>query len=110
VSEADVIEPYAWLVNDFKERVFRAPQPQVRKVEVTKALGLTTPVAPHLGDIIQGYLGGDIDDIKAELVKLSDAFSSDLDSAIEKARAAGADVSRADWAFPDWVRGEDYTY
>ena len=110
VAEADVIEPYAWLVDDFKERVFRAPQPQVRKVEVTQALGLTTPVAPHLGDIIQGYLGGDISDLRGELVKLSDSFSRDLDSAIEKANAEGADVSRADWEFSDWQRGEDYTY
>jgi maltose-binding protein MalE len=110
VAEADVIEPYATLIEDFKERVFRAPQAQVRNVEVSKALALTTPVAPHLGDIIQGYLGGQIDDLQGELTKLSDAFSRDLDSAIEQANAGGANVSREDFAFPDWKRGEDYTY
>ncbi|UFU06573.1 ABC transporter substrate-binding protein [Ruania halotolerans] len=110
VAEADVIEPYAWLIEDFKERVFRAPQPQVRKVEVTEVLSRTTPVAPHLGDIIQGYLGGDVTDLQGELVKLSDAFSADLDSAIESASADGVEVSRDDWAFPDWQRGTDYTY
>ena len=47
---------------------------------------------------------------RAELVKLSDSFSRDLDSAIERASAEGADVSRSDWEFPDWQRGEDYTY
>jgi ABC-type glycerol-3-phosphate transport system substrate-binding protein len=110
VADADVIEPYATLIEDFKKRVFRAPQAQVRNVEVTKALALTTPVAPHLGDLIQGYLGGQISDLKGELVKLSDTFSRDLDSAIQQASSAGANVSRDDFAFPDWKRGEDYTY
>ena len=110
VAQADVIEPYADLIADFKERVFRAPQAQVRNVEVSKALALVTPVAPHLGDIIQGYLGGQISDLRGELVKLSDAFSRDLDSAIEQASTAGAKVSREDFAFPDWKRGQDYTY
>jgi multiple sugar transport system substrate-binding protein len=110
VAKADVIEPYAALIADFKKRVFRAPQPQVRNVEVSKALALTTPITPHMGDLIQGYLGGNITNLKSELVKLSDNFSRDLDSAIAKAKAAGADVSRADFEFSDWKRGEDYTY
>ncbi|WP_159618868.1 ABC transporter substrate-binding protein [Ruania rhizosphaerae] len=110
VAEADVIDPYAWLIEDFKERVFRAPEPEVRNVAATEALARTTPIAPHLGDIIQGYLGGDISDLQGELVKLSDAFNSDLDSAIESAAAEGFEVSRDDWAFSDWERGTDYTY
>jgi len=110
VAKADVIEPYRTLIADFKKRVFRAPQPQVRKAEVSKALALTTPIAPHLGDLIQGYLGGNITNLKGELVKLSDKFSRDLDSAIKKANAKGADVSRADFEFSDWKRGKDYTY
>ena len=73
-------------------------------------VAMTTPVSPHLGDIIQGYLGGQVSDLRGELTKLSDAFSRDLDTAIEEASAAGANVSRDDWAFPDWERGQDYTY
>jgi len=110
VADADVIEPYAWLAEDFKRRVFRAPQPQVRRIEVTEALAHVTPVSPHLGDIVQGYLGGDVSDLHAELVRLNDAFSADLDAAIDRANADGADVSRADFEFPDWERGVEYTY
>ncbi|MFC7404174.1 ABC transporter substrate-binding protein [Georgenia alba] len=110
VAQAEVIEPYAWLAQDFKNRVFRAPEPEVRNVAVTEALANSMPVAPHLGDIVQGYLGGDVDDLHTELVRLNDIFDRDLDAAIAKANGAGADVSRADWEFPDWVRGEDYTY
>jgi maltose-binding protein MalE len=110
VAEADVIDAYAWLVEDFKKRVFRAPQPQVRKIEVTEVQARQTPPSTDLGAIVQGYLGGDITDVRAELVKLSDAFSAALDAAIDDAVADGIDVSRADWEFPDWQRGTDYTY
>lgn len=81
-----------------------------RKAEVSKALALTTPIAPRLGDLIQGSLGGNITNLKGELVKLNDKFSRDLDSAIKKANAKGADVSRADFESSDWKRGKDYTY
>ncbi|WP_298461054.1 ABC transporter substrate-binding protein [uncultured Cellulomonas sp.] len=110
VEDADVIEPYAWIVDDFQKRVFRAPQPVVRNVDVTKALAYTTPISPGLGDIVQGYLGGDITDLRGELQALNDRYEADLTQAIERAQAEGADVSRDDWAFPDWERGEDYTY
>ena len=110
VSGADVIEPYAWLVEDFKKRVFRAPQAQVRKPETADALAFTTPITPAIGDIVQGYLGGDIADLRGELVKLNDAYSRDLDAAIEKANSRGSDISRSDWEFADWKPGSDYTY
>jgi len=55
-------------------------------------------------------MGGNITNLKGELVKLSDKFSRDLDSAIKKANAKGADVSRADFESSDWKRGKDYTY
>ncbi|GAB2988954.1 ABC transporter substrate-binding protein [Actinotalea caeni] len=110
VADADVIEPYAWLVEEFDKRVFRAPQALVRNVEVAKVQAKQTPVSPELGNVIQGYVGGEISDLRAELVKLSDAHSKALDEAIEAAVAEGADVSRSDWEFPDWQRGTDYTY
>ena len=110
VEGADVLEPYAWIVDDFQERVFRAPQPVVRNPDVAEALAYTTPVSPHLGDIIQGYLGGDITDLQGELEALNQRMEADLTQAIERAQAEGADVSRDDWEFPDWEPGEDYTY
>lgn len=110
VAQADVIEPYAWLVEDFSTRIFRAPQAIVRNVEVARAEAKRTPVTPELGNVIQGYLGGQITDLKAALVELSDASSAALDAAIEAAKAEGAQVDRTDWEFPDWAAGQDYTY
>lgn len=110
VAGADVIEPYRRLVEDFRTRVFRAPQPIVRNLDVAKVQARQTVIAPELGDVIAGYLGGNITDLRAALTELSDANSSALDEAIEGAKANGAEVDRTDWEFPDWVRGEDYTY
>lgn len=110
VADSDVIEPYAWLISDFQERVFRAPQPVVRNLDVARAQSLVTQVSTTLGDIIQGYLGGDVSDLRQELVNLNDENNRILDSAIERASEDGADVSRSDWEFPDWERGVDYTY
>ncbi|MFC0675890.1 ABC transporter substrate-binding protein [Brachybacterium hainanense] len=107
VATADVIEPYAWLVDDFAQRIFRAPQAIVRNVEVAQVEAKRAPVAPELGNVIQGYLGGEITDLRKALTDLSDASSAALDAAIEK---SGAQVTRADWEFPDWKLGTDYTY
>ena len=69
------------------------------------------PISPDLGDIVQGYLGGNIPDLRAALRQLSDAYTADRDNALKKAVADdGAQVSADDWAFPDWQPGTDYVY
>lgn len=110
VSDADVIEPYARMVELFRTQVFRAPQPIVRNVDVAEVQQRQAPIAPELGNVIQGYLGGEISDLRAALVDLSDAYSTALDDAIDGAVSEGATVTREDYAFPDWVRGENYEY
>jgi multiple sugar transport system substrate-binding protein len=110
VASADVIDPYAWLVDDFAQRIFRAPQAIVRNIEVAKVESKLAPVTPDLGNVVQGYLGGQTSDLRSALKDLSDASTSSLDKAIESARSDGAEVERADWEFPDWKPGKDYTY
>src|SRR5690606_36039444 len=46
-GSADGRERYAWLGEDFKQRVFRAPQPQVRTTEVPAVQA--RPTAPSTG-------------------------------------------------------------
>ena len=50
-----------------------------------------------------------VTNLKGELVKLRDKSSRDLDSAIKKANAKEADVSRDDFDFWDWKPGKDWT-
>lgn len=109
-ASADVIPAYAQLVEDFKNVVFRAPEAQVRNIDVTRVQALQVPPSSDLGILTQGYLGGDITDVKGELKKLSDACAAAREQAIADAKAEGADVSLDDWAFSDWTPGQDYTY
>lgn len=110
VDSADVIESYKKVVSYFKSTVYRAPQAVVRNPQIAVAQSLAKPISPLLGDIIQGYLGGDITDLKGALKKLSDSFSADREQAIKGAVAKGAQVSADDYAFPDWKPGMDYVY
>jgi multiple sugar transport system substrate-binding protein len=110
VETADVTEPYRRVIGFFKEQVKRMPEPVVRNPQVAAVQALQAPISPDLGDIVQGYLGGNIPDLRAALRRLSDAYTADRGTALQKATAEGAQVSADDWAFPDWQPGTDYVY
>ncbi len=110
VQTADVIDPYRKLCGWFADTVKRAPEAIVRNPQIAKVQAAAKPISPHLGDIVQGYLGGDISDLRQALRQLSAAFSADRERALAVAKKAGADVSLDDYAFPDWKPGTDYTY
>jgi len=110
VKTADVIEPYRKLVGWFSTTVRRGPEAVVRNPQVAKAQAAAKPISPDLGNIIQGYLGGDVTDLRAALKQLSASFTADRERAIGVATKAGAKVSLSDYAFPDWKPGVNYTY
>jgi len=66
------------------------------------------PITPHEGNILQGYLGGSLKDLRIELKKLSDANEADREQAMKKAKGSGANVSEDDYMFSDWKPGADY--
>ncbi|WP_337061701.1 ABC transporter substrate-binding protein [Kineococcus sp. G2] len=109
VQEADVVEPYRKLAEWFEETVRRGPEAVVANPQIAKVEALSKPISPQLGDIVQGYLGGDITDLRGALKSLSDAYAADREQAIAAATAAGAQVSLDDYAFPEWVPGQDWT-
>ncbi|MCW2804949.1 MAG: extracellular solute-binding protein [Propionibacteriaceae bacterium] len=110
VDTADVIEPYKKVVSYFKETIYRAPQALIRNPQIAVAQAQSKPISTHLGNIIQGYLGGDIADLRGALRKLNDDFEKDREAALKAATAQGAKVSVDDYAFPDWKPGADYSY
>jgi ABC-type glycerol-3-phosphate transport system substrate-binding protein len=110
VDTANVIEPYKKIINLFKEQVFQMPEAIVRKPEIAAVDAERKPITPHLGQVIQGYLGGNIPDLRAALKKLSDANEADRERAIKAAQSSGAEVSIDDYAFSDWKPGADYAY
>jgi raffinose/stachyose/melibiose transport system substrate-binding protein len=110
VDTANVIEPYKKIINLFKEQVFQMPEAIVRKPEIAAVDAERKPITPHLGQVIQGYLGGNIPDLRVALKKLSDDNEADRERAIKAAQSSGADVSTDDYAFGDWKPGADYAY
>src|SRR6185436_15569876 len=108
VASSKAVDAYKKGVEFCKENVFLMPQAIVKNPAQAKVDALRKPVTPHVGNIVQGYLGGSIKDLKAELKKLSDATAADRAKALQKAKASGAKVSEADYVFSDWKPGQDY--
>jgi hypothetical protein len=110
VATADVIEPYKKVIGYFKETVKSAPQALIKNPQVAQAQALSKPISTQLGNIIQGYLGGDVPDLKAALKKLNSDYEKDREQSIKAAKAKGAEVSVEDYVFKDWKPGTDYVY
>lgn len=107
VEKSDAIEPYKRVIGYFKKTVKLAPTP-LAKPGIAAVAALMKPITPHLGNIIQGYLGGDVTDLKAALKKLNDQYSAEREVAVKEAAKTGSTASAADWGFSDWKPGGDY--
>lgn len=109
LDTADVDEVYRQVVTENQNKVFVLPEPIVRNIDVAQVDIELQSVTPGFGEIVQGYFNGDIDDLRAELTKLSDASQQELSRAIDVAVGNGAEVSMEDFAFPDWQPRTSYT-
>jgi ABC-type glycerol-3-phosphate transport system substrate-binding protein len=108
VASSNAVDAYKKGVDFCKSNVFLMPQAIVKNPAIAKVDAQRKPVTPHVGNIVQGYLGGSIKDLKAELKKLSDATAADRAKAFQKAKASGAKVAEDDYVFSDWKPGQDY--
>jgi raffinose/stachyose/melibiose transport system substrate-binding protein len=108
VADSDAIDAYKKMVTFCKENVFLMPQAIVKNPEIAEVDAGRKPITPHVGNILQGYLGGSIKDLRGELKKLSDASEADREQAMTKATSSGANVSEDDYVFSDWEPGADY--
>ncbi|GAA5136888.1 hypothetical protein GCM10023320_68750 [Pseudonocardia adelaidensis] len=106
VAGSDAHPTYKRCVQLFGEQVFLGPAVTGRNPRVAAVLGAMKPVEPGLGAIIQGIASEQVTDVRGRLRRLSDEWTAARDAAIAE---VGGGVSTADWAFPDWRRGEDYT-
>ncbi|HEY8458532.1 MAG TPA: extracellular solute-binding protein [Actinopolymorphaceae bacterium] len=108
VAESDAIDAYKKAVKFCTDNVFLMPQAIVRNPDIAAVDAQRKPITPHVGNILQGYLGGSITNLRAELKKLSDATEADRERAMQQAKASGAEVSENDYIFSDWKPGADY--
>lgn len=107
VATADVLPAYARAVELFRA-VTIAPSAVARNPAVSTVIAGMSEVRPDLGEIAQGYLGGDVDDVRAALADYTGKVSAERDRSTADAQAAGLDVDQDDWVFPDHVPGQDY--
>ncbi|WP_165949513.1 ABC transporter substrate-binding protein [Kribbella turkmenica] len=108
IDKAGVLPAYKAVVDSFQTEAFLAPSRLLKNPAVSAVQAKSKPITPGLGEIVQGVFSGDVTDLKAELIKLSDAANKQQDANIAAATKAGAKVSRDDFVFPDWTPHVDY--
>ncbi|SEE28962.1 ABC transporter substrate-binding protein [Ruania alba] len=109
VAEADVDPVYTRAIEIFSQQCHLAPSPAVRNPGVGAVIAQMEEVRPTLGEIVQGYLGGDIDNARDALSTFSDSLTAERDRALDVVTGEGVEVSLDDWVFADYQLGTDFT-
>jgi ABC-type sugar transport system, periplasmic component len=106
VNEATKVEnPIAEQALKIQSETFKLiPRPFERNQETLKVVVETSGKMPKqtLSDVIEGYLTGQIQDVNQVLTQLTEESNKVFESAIEKVRSEGGNVSPSDYAFEDW--------
>lgn len=86
------------------------PRPFERNADSLKVVLETSGKLPKttLGNIAEGYLTGQIKDVEAALLELSQQANQVLEEGIAKVNAAGGSITLDDYAFADWVPYQPY--
>jgi len=80
------------------------PRPFEKNPETLKVVLETSGKMPKktLSDITEGYLTGQIKDIRQELTQLTDDSNKVFEEAIKKVQSTGGKVDQSDYVFGDW--------
>lgn len=105
----NVAQVYVAGCNIMASQMGYRPEPQIRNSAVGDVYIELMTISPNVGDIYVGYITGAISDWEGALDEYTEAMNAELDRAIEACRSMGADVSRDDWVFPNYIHGESYT-
>lgn len=105
----DIVTPAGAQSLALAEQLVMLPSAVVRNPDVARANQEMPPLTPSLGEIVAGVIDGSITDVPAALQDLTDRANTQRDEGVAAAVAAGAEVSREDWVFPNFVPGENYT-
>jgi multiple sugar transport system substrate-binding protein len=108
LARADLSEQAIAMINMAQKFVRIAPNPFVRNPELAKVAAAYVDPTPNLSQAVQGLFAGQLMGVKETLQSVADARNKALDDAIAKAKAAGANVSRADFVFSSWNPEVDF--
>jgi len=109
VADSDAIDAYKQAIVNYSEDVFIAPSAVVRNTAVSDVFATMEQPTPDLGNIIQGVLTDQIDDVRATLTEYNDKLNSALEAAISEVASTGVEVSGEDFVFDSWQPKQDFT-
>jgi multiple sugar transport system substrate-binding protein len=109
-QESVPLDPYASeALALYDEQLRLGPMVQVRNPGASRVAFERRPLTPDLGQLVQGILAGQIDDVPAAMEDLQSRANEELERAIAAAQESGAEVSRDDFIFSNWDPAEEYT-
>ncbi|MEC0265333.1 sugar ABC transporter substrate-binding protein [Paenibacillus anseongense] len=62
-----------------------------------------------VGKILEGYLAGQVKDVKAQLSQLTSGYNKALQESIDKVNKSGTPVQPSDYQFPNWTPLQPYS-
>ncbi|GAA3130184.1 multiple sugar transport system substrate-binding protein [Kribbella aluminosa] len=109
LRKSATIDPHDKVSFDLADEFCRMlPDPLLVNAANQKVALVQKPASPTFGEIVQGYLLGQVDNLPKALQETNDRYERSLDDAIAKVRKQGAVVSRADRVFGNWDPIKDY--
>ncbi len=111
IAQASVpLDPYAGeALALYDEQMRLGPMVPVRNPAASRVAFERRPLTPDLGQLVQGILAGQIDDVPAAMEDLQSRANAELERAIGAAQEQGAEVTRDDFIFADWDPTAEYT-
>ncbi|MDQ3653927.1 MAG: extracellular solute-binding protein [Chloroflexota bacterium] len=111
IAQASVpLDPYAAeALALYDEQLRLGPMVPVRNPAASRVAFERRPLTPDLGQLVQGILAGQIDDVPAAMEDLQSRANAELERAITAAQESGAEVTRDDFIFADWDPTAEYT-
>jgi multiple sugar transport system substrate-binding protein len=109
-QESVALDPYASeALALYDEQLRLGPMVPVRNPAASRVAFERRPLTPDLGQLVQGIMAGQIDDVPAAMEDLQSRANAELERAIAAAQEAGAEVSRDDFVFANWDPTAEYT-
>ncbi|MBW7456023.1 ABC transporter substrate-binding protein [Paenibacillus sepulcri] len=107
-----VDNPQFLQAQDIQDKAFiLSPHPYTRNkaaVQVNTELNGKKP-KENVGKIVEGYLTGQITDVKSQLTQLSAGYNQSLKESIQKVSQSGQKIGEQDYQFPNWTPFTPYT-
>lgn len=111
IENADEPDTARWqALKQNQENSIITPDPIMKNEHATKVKEKMSGKGADedLGDVVNGYVSGQIEDLEEILQKMTDAENQAFEKALKDVQDAGNDIDESAWVFPDWVPGEPY--